>query len=1098
MAAHFGFVPQTLGHYRIIEQIGAGGMGVVYRARDERLDRDVALKILPRVTDDAARKQFRKEALALAKLNHPNIETVHDLGSQDGTDFLVMELVPGNSLTVRLAAGPLPEKDIIHLGMQLAEGLAAAHEQEIVHRDLKPGNLMITPDGRLKILDFGLAKLLRPAQDLDVTQSILSETRAISGTVPYMSPEQLRGEPADVRSDIYAAGTVLYEMAAGQRPFPHTHGPTLMGAILHEAPEPLRSINQRIAPILEGIILRALEKEPARRYQSARELLVALKGLGTGQAARVAGPQWPVVATASAALVVVLLAGLVLGLNVAGLRDRLWRGSRGTDKASVFSGPVKARRSVAVLGFKNLSGRQDEAWLSTALSEMLTTEVGTGEELRVIPEENIARVKNDLALPDTDAYTRESLTRIRQNLGSDMVVLGSYTALGEKSGGQMRLDLRLQNTVTGETMAVLSTTGTENNLFDLVSQAGAELRAKAGIGPVSAGQETLLQASLPHNPEAARLYAEGISKQRAYSNIEGRDLLERAAQLEPNFALVHTALASAWARLGYDEKAKGEAKKAFDLSANSGPKERLWIEGQYRETTKEWDKAIEIYQELYRSLPDNMEYGLRLASVQIASGKGLDALATVESLRRLPPPASEDSRIDQSEAYAHNSAGDYQHALAAATKAETKGRTQGARLVEATALREECWDYQQLGKMKDAMEACRRAERLYAEASDQDHVAQSLNSYGVALWTQGNLEGARKAFQGALSIFRQVGDQGSIAATTSNIASILSLQGDLDSSREMYEEAMAVDGETGNKSGVAADLQNIGQVLFRQGNLRGAERDFRQSLTISNETGNEYHQAVAMEQLSQSLYFQGDLIGAKEMLDHAEAIFRRTENKDPLGVTIEAQGQLLAAQGELSGAKTKYDEALRILGETDDKENIAEVELELADLFIELGHPEDADELCTKAAKEFQTSQNMDDGILAHAHRAEALLAEKRLNEAIEEVEGVKSLAAKTQNRGNRLRFAIAASRVNATAGRNGEAEESLRGSLVQATKDGFRVYAFEIRLTLGEVEMKSGKMIGGRVRLDALEKDATSRGFLLIARKAHEAAGGSSKNAHQ
>jgi eukaryotic-like serine/threonine-protein kinase len=195
-------IGQTLGHYRIIEKIGAGGMGVVYRARDERLDRDVALKGLPTgiLADAIALKLFRKEAQALSKLNHPNIATVHDFDSQDGLSFLVMEYIPGVTLDEKLAAGALSEKEVVRLGVQLAQGLLAAHNEGVVHRDLKPGNLRITPDGRLKILDFGLVKLVRPS-GLDVTQSA-TETHPVAGTLPYMAPEQLQGEPADVRSDI--------------------------------------------------------------------------------------------------------------------------------------------------------------------------------------------------------------------------------------------------------------------------------------------------------------------------------------------------------------------------------------------------------------------------------------------------------------------------------------------------------------------------------------------------------------------------------------------------------------------------------------------------------------------------------------------------------------------------------------------------------------------------------------------------------------------------------------------------------------------------------------------------------------------------------
>jgi eukaryotic-like serine/threonine-protein kinase len=211
-----------LGHYRVVARIGAGGMGEVYRARDEHLDRDVAIKVLAPQTfsDDAARKRFRKEALALSKLNHPNIATIHDFDTQEGIDFLVMEFVPGVTRSERIASRPLPEKEFTRLGLQLVEGLAAAHEQRVIHHDLKPNNLRVTPDGRLKILDFGLAKLAHSATPETETES---QTGDGEGTLPYMSPEQLRGEAVDERSDIWAAGTVLYEMATGhcQRQLSH-------------------------------------------------------------------------------------------------------------------------------------------------------------------------------------------------------------------------------------------------------------------------------------------------------------------------------------------------------------------------------------------------------------------------------------------------------------------------------------------------------------------------------------------------------------------------------------------------------------------------------------------------------------------------------------------------------------------------------------------------------------------------------------------------------------------------------------------------------------------------------------------------------------
>src|SRR5271155_3882123 len=280
MAQGTPIVGQVLGHYLVLGQIGAGGMGMVFRASDQQLERDVAIKVLPSgmLADDAARNRSRHEALTLAKLNHPNIGTVYEFGSQEGVDFLVMEYVGGVAVDAKLGSGPLPQKEVLRLGFQLADGLASAHEHGVIHRDLKPANLRLTQDNRLKILDFGLAQFVRQESDLGITASI-SETTQVTGTLPYMSPEQLRGELTDQRSDVWSVGAVLYELVTGRRPFPFVQAPRLIDAILNKPPEMPSVLNPKISPGLEMAILKCLDKDPERRYQSARELRVDLDRL---------------------------------------------------------------------------------------------------------------------------------------------------------------------------------------------------------------------------------------------------------------------------------------------------------------------------------------------------------------------------------------------------------------------------------------------------------------------------------------------------------------------------------------------------------------------------------------------------------------------------------------------------------------------------------------------------------------------------------------------------------------------------------------------------------------------------------------------------
>lgn len=321
-------VPSVLSHYRLEAKIGSGGMGEVYRAHDEHLGRDVAIKILARgaLIDDAARRRFRNEALLLSRLSHPNIATIHDFDTQDGIDFLVTEYVPGVTLAEKLVSGPLPEHDLLDLATQLAEGLAAAHAEGIAHRDLKPGNLRILPEGRLKILDFGLAQSVAPMSAETPTTSA-EEVLGVAGTLAFMAPEQLRGETPDLRSDIYAVGVVLYEMATAQLPFSDPAAAALVDAILNRPPLPPARLRPNLSPRLHDIILKCLEKTSERRYQSCRELLVDLR------------------------------------------------------RASAH---VDAGRTLAVLYFDNLSQQKEDEYFRDGITEDITTELCKIRDLKVL------------------------------------------------------------------------------------------------------------------------------------------------------------------------------------------------------------------------------------------------------------------------------------------------------------------------------------------------------------------------------------------------------------------------------------------------------------------------------------------------------------------------------------------------------------------------------------------------------------------------------------------------------------------------------------------------------------------------------------------
>jgi serine/threonine protein kinase/tetratricopeptide (TPR) repeat protein len=1102
----FLMVGQTLGHYRIVDKIGAGGMGEVFRAHDERLDRDVAIKVIfsDVLGDEASRKQFRREALTLAKLNHPNIETVFEFDSQDGVDFLAMELIAGVTLHEKLKQGTLAESDITRLGMQLAEGLAAAHDQGVIHRDLKPGNLMITQGGRLKILDFGLAKLLPSKHDFGVTQSISSNasTGTVSGTVPYMSPEQLRGEAVDARSDLYAAGAVLYEMATGQRPFPQTHAPTLMGAILHETPARPVTLNPRVAPGLESVIMKALEKEPARRYQSARELNVALEGLASGYLPRSSRislpaleleiPRHPATIVAAAAVALLLLAGIVFALNVGGLRNRLLHKNTPVVASSARTSPsISARRSVAVLGFKNLSGRPDEAWLSTALSEMMSTELATGEQLRTIPGENVAQMKINLSLPEDESYGKDTLNRIRANIGTDDVIVGSYLALGN---GQIRFDLRLQDAAAGETLTSDSESGTEAEVSDLVARAGAKLREKLGAAAVSVAEAGIVRASLPSNPEAQRLYSEGLAKLRFFDTLAARDLLEKAIQADPQFPFAHSALSAAWGQLGYDAKGKDEAEKAFQLSSNLSHEEKLDVEGRFRATSKQWDKAIEIYRSLFEFFPDNLDYGLRLADVQDLSGKPNDALITIGSLRKLPPPSSDDPRIDLGEATVAFSLGDFHRELTAGTAAVKKGQVLGARILVARGLLEECAAQDHLGQENLAMALCNQSKDLYAQAGDESSMAWVLNILGNIYFNNGDLAGARKLFEQAQPVFRRVGQKHHLAGVLGDLANVVAAQGDLREGMKMHEESYQAFLDLGLQGDAAIELVSLSEVLTELGDLEGGEKRGTEALELSRTIGSKDTAALALDNIATAQFNLGDLPAAKKATEEGLSLCREIGAQRILAYFLTSMGQVLMTEGDLPAARKNQEEALKIRTSLGAKSEMADSDSQLAELSVEEGRPEAAEKSARDSAKEFHDENSPDLEANSWAVLARALLDEKKAADARAAIESARLAGKNSQNPETHVIVEIAEAQVLGASRLSpglAQANASLEGALAEAAKHHMLLHEFEARLALGEIEIKSGKLPAGRARFAALEKEATSKGALLIARKARAAAEG-------
>lgn len=964
-------IGRKFGHYVITGKLGAGGMGEVYRAHDEQLDRDVALKVLPPgiVGDEAARKQFRKEALALARLNHPNIETIFEFGSEGDMDFLAMELVPGKALDEILCAGPLPEAEIIRLGSQFADGLAAAHDQGIIHRDLKPGNLFVTPDGRLKILDFGLAKLLHPQLTGDVTRSVTVQSGSISGTVPYMSPEQLRGLPVDVRSDIYGAGAVLYEMASGHRPFPQTQTAELMGAILLQPLPPVRTVNANVTVRMEKVISKALDKEPAQRFQTAREMKAALQSAGMSATVTVAPADAEALKTREA--------GAVAGTPGAGGGAAA---SSGQSDAAPLGGSAAGWAAQAPPGAPGSGTAPPTSLPAGAMPPQGGAGVAVGQA-SAMPQAAYAGQLNQGAKPGSKKFFIA-------------IVAVFFVALAIFAAG-----------IFGARAWIMKQLN-----------AGATRPESSSALPRTAGNPPPAQ---PATPQPAK---------------------PQPGTTQPN----------------------GNAGGATAGSSPASPK---------------------------APTPPDPEAALSLAQSQIRSGKSREALATLDALRN---SGAADPRVDDMAAQADEALGLYKAEQAAAASAVSRARASNSDAALAGALLRQAWALAMTGQSKDAIGAAGESQKIFTAAGDAAHAAAGARLAATLFAEEGNLGGAKSKFEQSLAAARQAGDNSVAGQDLYGLARVQTLEGDLSGAKKLANDAVMACRTASDRYCESFALAVMADAQYRRGNLQDALDIFQQSLAITKDDENSAAQLQDFVGLSRVLYMQGDWAGAKAQLDAAS---RGLQDSGDALLAAEAQlemGRLLKAANQLDDARKNFEGAMNAFTNLGAKHGATVAQVGFAGVLIESGKPTGVDAPLERAAAEFQSEGDRAEEARARTMLARALLAmgapdkkmaaQKQVNAAIPLVSGV-------QDPQPRLELIAVAARAAAALGSTASAGKTLEGALSDAHRYGFVPIEFEIRLAMGEIEMKSGKTGAGRARLAALQKESGEKGFLLVAQKAQLAA---------
>lgn len=975
-------------------------MGTVYKANDLELNRTVAIKVIRpgMASRPEVLERFKREILLASQVTHKNVLRIHDLGEADDVRFISMNYVEGENLKSLLGReGPLSVDRALPLIREICEALQAAHEAGVVHRDLKPQNILVDLEGHAYIADFGISRSLESG-------GTMTDTGTVLGTVDYMSPEQARGETPDHRGDIYSLGVILYEIFSGSLPFQSASPLSVMMKRVHMDAPSLRAARPEIPAWLSAVVARALERQPALRYQRVADLLADLDRHRASLAwRRLLRPR--ALATAAAVLLAVVAAAAG---TLHFLRTR-----------QPISVPPKA--SLALLPFRNATGDPRYDWTRTGLPDLLRSDLLQARGLRLVGDERVREILEGLKLDESELLRPATLQRISNLLGVENIALGSLL----KAGEQFRIEASLLHAGTGSVSPgePIRVEGKgEESLFLMVDEMTHRIRDELGVsrgwGEADRGASELSTRSV----EALSLYSEGRALARAGNQIEATRRLEQALEKDPEFSVARVLLAETYDRLGYSQKAASAAERAAQGLRTASPYEAARIRAVRARLANDPDGAERAYQELCDISPHSAEALFELASAQEKNGHLGRALESIRRGLALDPknPAAlyalgrvQEKLGDPVEALkeygaalsihletgneegrasvlngmgnAYHRLGRYDEALRNFEDALEIRKRIGDRRGVGVALNNIALIHRSQGHYDEAIRQSREALKVIEEIGDRRFLAEVYSGLGETYEYAGRVEDALRCYQESLKIVREVGDEASLAQNLSSMGYVNGILGNYVEAFFFHKEALAKRRTIGDKRDILQSLIYIAAVEQVQGRYEEALKYYLEGQSLAREIGEKAGEVVLALNLSNIHEEQGEYAAALALLADADARVGEVGDKNLTATCKAYLGSARRHLGDYAGAEEALGEALRLAREMNSAALVAETLTYQGDLLLARGQREQASSILREAVSKATAAKDRRLLLMARLHAAETGLSVSGLEAVGEE-----------------------------------------------------------------------------------------------------------------